>query len=149
MERAEALDMLRIAPDAVGDEISDAYWRRARKLQHRAGDDLDAKTELERLNAAYTALAPKGVQKMPRAIAPSASTRAGVAVLDVLANWVADEALRTRQRWTGRNPEIALMGGAALVLIVLAIGAGASLIGTFGAAIVLCAAIWAPWRRVA
>ena len=47
------------------------------------------------------------------------------------ADWVNDEAMRTRARWPSRNPEIAIIAGAALVLMLLAIGAGASLWGVF------------------
>ena len=41
------------------------------------------------------------------------------------------------------------IGGAAIVLMVLAIGAGASLAATFIVAGVLFTAIWSPWRRIA
>jgi hypothetical protein len=86
----------------------------------------------------------KRAQRQPDAIAPAT----GFALLDAFADWVSAEALRTRVRWSGRNPEIALIGGAAIVLMVLAIGAGASLAATFIVVGVLLAAIWAPWRRV-
>ena len=62
----------------------------------------------------------------------------------MFADWVVDEAQRTRLRWPGRNREIGLIAGASMLLMLLAVGAGASLLLTFGAAIVVLVGVWSP-----
>ncbi len=147
MEREKAFETLKLQPTADGEMVSDAYWRLVRKAQARAAKDAGAQAEIDRLNDAYTTLTPRGAAYAPPA-APPANAGSGVWLLDVFADWLSRQALRTRQRWAGRNPEIAMIGGGALVLVFAAIGAGASLAAVFAATAVICAAIWAPWRRV-
>jgi hypothetical protein len=151
MERAEALRTLRLDATADGALVESAYWQLVRKAQQHT-DDAAAQAEIDRLNEARDVLAPKGV---PAARMHKTARRAesnpgdvGSPLLAVVADWAWAEALRTRLRWQGRNPEIAIVGGAAIVLMVLAIGAGASAWGTFAALGVSLIAIWAPWRRV-
>jgi hypothetical protein len=146
MDRAQALKTLRLDSSADGRTVESQYWNLVRQAQERAGRDPESQAEIDRLNAAYGALAPDArtrAVRPPQAVAPSS----GAQWLDWFADWVAAEALRTRERWGGRNPEIALIGGGAGVLMLLAIGTGASLAATFVAAVLVCAAIWSPWRR--
>jgi Flp pilus assembly protein TadB len=147
MNRTDALKTLHVDPGADGHAVESAYWTLVRRAQRRAETDRSAWSEIEQLNEAYGALAPGGRRQRAQRRADTAATATGFAFLDVFADWVSAEALRTRVRWSGRNPEIALIGGAAIVLMVLALGAGASLAATFIVIGVLLAAIWAPWRR--
>ena len=146
MERIEAFKTLRLEPTADGQMVEHAYWNLARQAQDRAHTDAEARAEIERLNAAYNVLAPHAAGSREHA-APTAAQGSGLEFLDTIVDWLSAQALRTRQRWSNRNPEIAMIGGGALVLAVLAIGAGASLAAIFLAVCVICAAIWAPWRR--
>jgi hypothetical protein len=150
MERAQAYQTLNLHPSADGQMVADAYWRLVRSAQ-ADGDSAEAHDTIERLNDAYTTLTPKlssrpGVQRSAAATAQAAAG-SGLWLLDVFADWVVDEAQRTRRRWPGRNLEIGLVAGASMLLMLLALGAGASLLLTFGAAIVALVGIWAPWRR--
>jgi hypothetical protein len=149
MERRQALETLRLDGSADGRTVESAYWNLVRRAQQRGQDDLAAQAEIEGLNEAYGALAPDRPPMTARARPPaSASAVSGIAILDWFADWVSGEAQRTRLRWPHRNPEIVLIGGAAVVLMVLAIGAGAPLGATFAAAAIVCVGIWAPWRKV-
>lgn len=147
MERIEAFRTLRLEPTADGQMVEHAYWNLARQAQDRVNTDAEARIEIERLNAAYNVLVPHAAGPKPQAPAPAAAQGSGLEFLDGIVDWLAVQALRTRKRWANRNPEIAMIGGGALVLTLLAIGAGASLIAIFLAVCVICAAIWAPWRR--
>lgn len=150
MDRAEALETLRLDSSADGRTIESAYWNLVRRAQEQAVGDVTASEDVERLNEAYATLAPKGRRLAVLRAAPEepGTGGTGVPILDAFADWVSSEALRTRLRWPNRNPEVALMGGGAVVLMVLALGAGASVLSTFIAAGVVFLGIWAPWRRV-
>jgi hypothetical protein len=146
MERIEAFRALRLEPTADGQMVEHAYWNLARQAQDRVNTDAEARAEIERLNDAYNVLVPHAAGSKPHA-APAAAQGSGLEFLDAIVDWLSAQALRTRQRWSNRNPEIAMIGGGALVLTLLAIGSGASLMAIFLAVCVICAAIWAPWRR--
>ncbi len=151
MERAQAYQTLNLHPSADGTMVADAYWRLVRTAQ--AGEDsFEARATIERLNDAYTTLNPKVAPQRPGGnVGPphaQASAGSGLWVLDVAADWVVEEARRTRLRWPGRNLEVGMLGGAAFVLLLLALGNGASLLLTFAAAVVALVAVWCPWRRV-
>jgi len=146
MDRAQALQTLRLDGSADGRTVESAYWNLVRRAQQRAAKDWEARAEIDLLNEAYGTLAPDARRYQPgQRQAVAAGT--GLAWLDAFADWVSAEALRTRARWPRRNPEIALIGGAAIVLMVLALGAGASVAATFFAIGLVCLGIWAPWRR--
>jgi hypothetical protein len=146
MNRAEALQTLRLDGSADGRTVESAYWNLVRQAQQRAAKDREARAEIDLLNEAYGTLAP-GARRYEASRGELRDAGTGFAWLDAFADWVSAEALRTRARWPQRNPEIALIGGAAVVLMVLAIGAGASVGVTFFAMGLLCLGIWAPWRR--
>ena len=155
MNRTEALSTLRLDSTADGALVESAYWHLVQEAQ-RGGDTIETFEEIERLNEARDVLAPNGRRGAPMQTAGGGtavmtSQRAegmtGIGPIDWFVDWVSAEALRVRLRWPGRNAEIALIGGAAIVLWVLAIGAGASVMATFIAAGLIFAAIWAPWRR--
>ncbi len=147
MNRTEALQALRLDSAADGRTVESAYWNLVRQAQQRAAQDREAWAEIDQLNEAYVTLAPEARRIEARPV-QAAGPREGLAWLDAFADWVSAEALRTRARWPHRNPEVALIGGAGVVLMVLALGAGASVAATFIAIGLLCTAIWAPWRRV-
>jgi hypothetical protein len=145
MDKTAAFKTLRLDQSADGHMIESAYWTLVRRAQSRGGED--GSREIEDLNEAYTVLSPDARMMMPERASSGPYAQAAYGILDTVADWVNDEAMRTRKRWPHRNPEIALIGGAALVLIVLALGAGASCWGVFVTAAVILGAIWAPWRR--
>lgn len=145
MDRAEAFKTLRLDQSADGHMVENAYWTLVRQAQRRAEREPAAYTEIEQLNAAYGALAPEAAPLQMRKWAPPA--RKATSMFDAVADWFAEEALRTRARWPGRNLEIALIGGGALALTFLALAAGTSFWGVLLAFIVIFAGIWAPWRK--
>jgi len=149
MDRTQALKTLELGPAADGRSVEEAYWARVRRAQARAETDEAAFLEVEALNEAYASLAPHiEAMNTARAVAPSARrASAGTSALDSIVDWLFEEGQRTRRRWSRRNPEIALIGGAAAVLAFVALAAGASLVSVAVATVVLCAAIWSPWRR--
>jgi hypothetical protein len=147
MDKAQAFKTLRLDQSADGHMVENAYWTLVRQAQVRAGNDVAAQQDIEALNEAYQVLTPDARGKpLPSPRAQAAGT--GIALLDWFADWCADQALRTRQRWAQRNPEIALIGGAALALMLIALSEGASALTVFLVVGVICAAIWAPWRRI-
>ncbi|HEX5480727.1 MAG TPA: hypothetical protein VFY79_13510 [Dehalococcoidia bacterium] len=150
MDRSQAYETLNLHPSADGAMVADAYWRLVRGAQAN-GDTPEAAAKIERLNEAYATLNPKSAPPRPQVQGGAAVLQqaqgSGVWVLDVFADWVVEQARLTRARWPGRNLEIGLIGGAALFLLLLAVGAGASLLLSFAAAVVALVAIWAPWRR--
>lgn len=149
MERARAYETLNLPPGADGLLVADAYWRLVRQAKTGA-DDPDTRAGIERLNEAYAALTPETVPRTPRAAARrvQASAGSGLWLLDAFADWTVAQLHRTRQRWAGRNPEIAVLAGTTLALTIIALGTGAAVTVTLVAAAIATIAIWAPWRRV-
>jgi len=149
MDRTEALKTLELGPAADGRSVEEAYWVRVRRAQARADTDEASRREVEALNDAYASLAPHvEAMKLVGASAPPARRAStGAPLLDAAVDWLAEEMQRTRRRWSRRNPEILLIGGAAAVLAVLALDSGASLANVAVAAAVVCVTIWSPWRR--
>jgi hypothetical protein len=146
MERTEAFKTLRLDQSADGRMVEHAYWTLVRQAQGRGSDEIAAKAEIDSLNRAYALLSPDGKRAAPLR---HATLQAGPApVAERIADWLAEEALRARARWSHRNPEIAVIGLAVVVLMFLALSAGASVFLTFFAVFVVLAAVWAPWRRV-
>jgi hypothetical protein len=150
LERTDAFKTLRLDSSADGRMVENAYWTLVRQAQRRSASETEAGGEIDRLNEAYTVLAPdaKPVAQPRSARIPGAGTGTGVAFMDAFADWCASEALKTRQRWAGRNPEIAVIAGAVLVMFLFAAGAGATLPGIFLPLVLIVVAIWAPWRKL-
>jgi hypothetical protein len=152
MERAEAYKTLRLDPSADGHMVDSAYWSLVRQAQLRGSQETDAGQDIDKLNEAYQTLKPgSGPPQAPPghlAAAPlhRASTESSGEVIDRIADWVAEEGLRVRTRWAGRNPEIALIGGAAVFLFLLATISGAHFAAALLGLAVAAAGIWAPWR---
>ena len=147
MESAEAFRALRLDPSADGAMVQSAYWMLVRQAQDRGGRDAQAGEEIDRLNEAYATLRPGERQYTPRPVAATATT-SGSELIDRVVDWLSDEALRTRIRWAGRNAEIAIIGGAALFLAIIALAAGTSFWLVALAVLLIFGTIWAPWRRV-
>ena len=145
MERAEAFKTLRLDQSADGHMVENAYWTLVRQAQRRAEREPAAYADIEQLNEAYGALTPEAAPLAMRKWSPPA--RKATSMVDAVADWFAEEALRTRARWPGRNLEIALIGGGALALAFLALAAGTSFWGVLLTFAVICAGIWAPWRK--
>jgi hypothetical protein len=148
MDRAQALKTIGLSPTADGRAVEEAYWVRVRRAQSRAERDEAARLEVEALNEAYASLAPQIEQmKSARAVSPAPRGAAGASPLDSIADWLFEEAGRVRRRWSRRNPEIAIIAGCAAVLAFLALDGGAPLVTVGVATLVMCVAIWSPWRR--
>lgn len=157
MNRTEALKLLRLNGDGDGRAIEQSYWSLVRRAQSRSEDPRSQK-EIERLNEAYALLAPaaepqavtasRAIARPSRPSSNPAPAAPGFFFPDEVLAWFGCEAARVRQRWTGRNVEIALISGAALVVIIAALAAGASIPLVFASAVVIGAGVWAPWRRV-
>lgn len=150
MERTEAFKTLRLDVSADGRMVENAYWTLVRQAQRRTASETEAGAEIDRLNEAYTLLSPDAKNaQLPRPPRPqSEGTGTGIEFLDGFADWCADEALKTRQRWSGRNPEIGVMAGSALIMLLFAVSAGANLVGVFLPMLAILAAVWAPWRKL-
>jgi hypothetical protein len=146
MERAEAFKTLRLDQSADGRMVEHAYWTLVRQAQRRAETESEAHIEIDSLNDAYAVLSPEGRQAAPMRTARAA--QAGAEFVDTVADWFAEQALQTRARWSGRNPEMGFIAAAAFVLMILSLAAGGSVIATFICAAVVFAAVWAPWRHV-
>ena len=156
MNRTEALKLLRLKGEGDGRAIEQSYWSLVRRAQSRAEDPRSQK-EIERLNEAYALLSPAAEPQAvtaSRAIArpsrPSANpvpAAPGFFFPDEVLAWFGREAARVRQRWAGRNAEIALIAGAALVTTVAALAAGASMLLVLVSTAVIVVGVWAPWRR--
>jgi len=161
MNRAEALKVLRLDREGDGKAAEQSYWSLVRRAQSR-GEDPRALREIERLNQAYALLVPAAEPQSATArrrapasdapvtgVAPARTAApAGSALFfpdDILA-WFGREAARVRARWHGRNPELALICGAGLVLTVLALAAGAPLVAVLICVAIIAAAVWSPWR---
>jgi hypothetical protein len=147
MESTEAFRTLRLDPSADGSMVQSAYWMLVRQAQDRGQRDPEARVEIDRLNEAYATLRPGEKQYTPRPAATAATT-SGSELIDRAVDWLSDEALRTRMRWAGRNAEIAIIGGAALFLTIIALAAGTSFWLVALAVVLIFGTIWAPWRRV-
>lgn len=146
MERTQAFKTLRLHESADGEMVQSAYWSLVRQAQNRATNDTAARAEVEELNEAYATLQPDARRKEPAA-RPAAAPPAGTEWLDRAVNWLSDQALRTRGRWAGRNPEIAVIAGTTLVLAFMALAEGVSFWIFLVCLTLIFGAIWAPWRR--
>lgn len=147
MERTHAFKVLRLDQSADGRMVEHAYWTLVRQAQRRAEKEPDATREIDELNEAYGVLAPEKRAAAPAIGASARSAQGAGSFMDGLADFLAEEALRTRARWHRRNPEVAIIGGGALLLMVLGLAAGASFWGVLVATLLVFGAIWAPWRR--
>ena len=148
MDRAEAYKILRLDEAAEGDMVQAAYWTLVRQAQDRSRDKISALQDIDACNEAYTTLAPGAQIYTPPPRTQAAPQGTGTEVIDRAVDWLSEEALRTRARWAHRNPEIGVMLGAMLFLMVIALGAGASFWLVTASVLAILAAIWSPWRRV-
>lgn len=146
MDRPEAFRTLRLAETADRDMVRDAYWNLVRKTRARMQHDVSAAAEVEHLNEAYRTLAPGAQTSSPPLAAVHEDS--SLQFVDRIAEWLKREATHVRARWRGRNPEVAIIALTALILVFIALAAGASVWLTLIAGGVLGVAVWAPWRRV-
>lgn len=160
MTRTEALKVLRLSANADGHAIEQSYWSLVRRAQ--AGKGGSDQRDIDRLNDAYSLLAPEPEEMARTAVRQSLASSHTVAVRrpqspaepvvfpgDAAFDWIGAEAARVRQRWSGRNPEIAMISGAGIVLVVLSFIAGAAVVPVVICLAVIIAGLWAPWRRAA
>ena len=150
MDRAQAYRTLRLDQSADGHMVESAYWTLVRRAQAQAESDPSAMQEIEELNQARVVLSPDAMHPAPQgapAVRPQQPASSGVGILDAAADWVNEEAQRTRERWRGRNPEIGVIGAVTIIMMVMALIAGASYLLVLLATAVVLVSIWAPWRR--
>jgi hypothetical protein len=148
MDRAEAYKILRLDEAAAGDMVQAAYWTLVRQAQDRSRDDVSALRDIDSCNKAYTTLAPGAQIYTPRPRVQATPQGTETEIIDRVVDWLSEETLRTRARWVQRNPEIGVMLGATLFLMVIALAAGASFWLVTASVLAILAAIWSPWRRV-
>jgi hypothetical protein len=149
MDRVQAYRTLRLDQSADGRMVESAYWTLVRRAQVQAESDPAAAQEIEDLNRAYGVLSPDAMHYTAQAgQVRLQQPSSGVGLLDSAADWVNEEALRTRERWSGRNPEISVIGGATIIMMVMALIAGAPSLLVLLATLAVLVSIWAPWRRV-
>ena len=146
MERAQAFKTLRLHESADGEMVQSAYWSLVRQAQNRAAGDTAARADVEELNEAYATLQPDARRKEYQG-RPATAPPAGTEWLDRAVNWLSEQALRTRERWAGRNPEIAVIAGTTLVLAFMALAEGVAFWIFVVCLALIFGAIWAPWRR--
>jgi hypothetical protein len=156
--RTEALKVLRLSANADGHAIEQAYWSLVRRAQ--ASQESASQHEIDRLNEAYALLAPEPEAMARTAVRESAAGREAIATAraskatpndvvfpgDAAFDWIGAEAGRVRRRWSGRNLEIAMISGAGLVLVVLALMGGAAVVPVLICLAVIVAGLWCPWR---
>jgi hypothetical protein len=149
MDKAEAFRTLRLDQSADGRMVENAYWTLVRRAQ--ADDDPAAAAEIDQLNQAYGVLSPDAMNYAAAqgagAMRAPVQGSSGVGLLDSAADWVNDEAQRVRRRWDGRNPEVGVIGGVTIFLMLLALTAGAPSLLVLISVLVIALVIWAPWRR--
>lgn len=146
MERAQAFKTLRLHESADGEMVQSAYWSLVRQAQNRAAGDTSARADVEELNEAYATLQPDARREEYQG-RPAAAPPSGTEWLDRGVNWLSEQALRTRERWAGRNPEIAVIAGTTLVLAFMALAEGVAFWIFVVCLALIFGAIWAPWRR--
>ncbi len=146
MTKAEACKILQVASSADEEIVTQAYWHLARKYRDGADTDKWARKRLDDLNRAYLVLLPQS-GGAPPAKTP-VSHAAEPPITDELAALARRIVQRTRARWQGRLPELAMLSAATATLTFLALSAGASVPLTLLAAAVAAFAFVAPWRRL-
>ena len=147
MDRAEAFKTLSLDESADGQMVQTAYWTLVRQAQDRAASDLSARAQVERYNQAYALLSPGARMFTPPPPRESGAAPAGTEFIDRAVDWLSEEAQRTRLRWPGRNAEILAICVATLVLMLVALSAGASFWFTMICVLAVFVAVWAPWHR--
>jgi hypothetical protein len=160
MNRTEALKVLHLDEGSDSHAVETSYWTLVRHAQTRSPDETTAAREVEELNRAYAALTPaptrmETVRKSsPSAGAGRAASAGTVArpgrsddnIIDSTLTWLGEEAVRVRQRWAGRNAEVALICGAVAALAVAALMANASPLIVLACVVVVFVGVWSPWR---
>jgi hypothetical protein len=161
MNRADALRVLHLDEGSDSHAVETSYWTLVRHAQTRSPDETTAAREVDELNRAYAALTPapsrmEMVRKPPEparvgrgvpATSAAGSGKSSDNLIDAVLAWLAEEAARVRERWTGRNAEVALICGAVAALAVAALMAGASLLIVLACVAVVFVGVWSPWRN--
>jgi hypothetical protein len=145
LSKADACQLLQVAPSADEELITQAYWHQARKVQAFAKTDPKARKRLDELNRAYRVLNPSGGDPpLERELGPYKDERPITEHLGAALNNIVEE---TAKRWPGRAMEVAVLSATTGILTFLALGAGADIAFTIIAAAAAAITIWAPWRR--
>lgn len=146
MTKTEACKALQVASSADEEIVTQAYWHLARKYRADASRDKRARARLDNLNRAYLVLLPKsGGAPSPTTAMPQEPEPPLTEELAALGRRIAQ---RTRARWQGRLPELAILSATTATLTFLALDAGANVPLTLLAAALAAFAFVAPWRRL-
>ena len=146
MTKTEACKVLQVASSAEEEIVTQAYWHLARKYRADASRDKRARARLDNLNRAYLVLLPKsGGAPSPTTAMPQETEPPLTEELATIGRRIVQ---RTRARWQGRLPELAILSGTTAVLTFLALSNGASPLLTLLAAALAAFAFVAPWRRL-
>ncbi|MEX1253694.1 MAG: hypothetical protein WEE64_05075 [Dehalococcoidia bacterium] len=146
MTKTEACKVLQVASSADEEIVTQAYWHLARKFRAEASRDKKARARLDNLNRAYLVLLPKSSgTPSPTTAMPAEAEPPLTEELAMVGRRIIQ---RTRARWQGRLPELAILSATTATLTYLALSAGASVPLTILAAGFAVFAFVAPWRRL-
>jgi hypothetical protein len=148
LTKAEACNILQVAPTADEEMITAAYWHLARKYRAYKPSDPESKQRLHELNHAFVALHP-GLNTAP--LTPEMTKMEEVppppGFFDQL--FLAWQKLveHTKAVWPEHVGEVTALSATTAFLTYLALSSGANPIWTLAVAGIAGLAIWAPWRR--
>lgn len=144
MTKAEACELLQVAPTADQEITTQAYWHLARKYQAAAKDNKQARQRLDELNQAYRVLHPKAKEvPAPPATPAQPSQELGEDLIASVRRLIS----QIQSRWKGSATEIGILTAIVCWLGFLALSNGANLLTTGLALAIAGVTIWAPWRR--
>jgi hypothetical protein len=153
MNRAEALKILRIDAEHDAHAVEQSYWSLVRRAQAQR-DEHAALRDIDRLNAAYAALAPQpepmtvsSTRQMPRTPQVRAVAAGNDGLPEIVLAWVAREFDEVRHRWAGRLLEVGVLFASVTALALLALAAGANWLFALIVWIVAAIVVWSPWRE--
>ncbi len=148
LTKAEACNILQVAPTADQELITTAYWHLARKYRAYKPSDPESSQRLSELNRAFVALNPA---HNPAPLTPEMTLMEEVlpppGFFDQIYQWLQNLVEHTKAVWPEHVGEVTALSATTAFLTYLALSSGANPLWTLGATGIAALAIWAPWRR--